>query len=343
MKAAHILFKFALPALLSICLSTAASSSETTTRGTITGGVIHQAPSWFKESFLEIAEDVEEASEEGKHVILFFQLNACPYCDRMLEESFEAKPITDYIQAKFDTIAVNVRGDREIVFNEEISVSEKELSEILKVRATPAILFLDENNKTVVRVNGYRSSQRFKLIVEYVATRSYQNQELYDYIQARIDKNVYQLRPNPLFTELTDLSEIEGPLMLVFEDGSCYDCDEFHDGILDHPQVRKELEPFTIVRLDADSDGTIVDVNGEKTTPRQLAQTHQMIYRPGVLAYDGGKLIRRTDSLVFPHHFKESMRYVGGGFYKSQDYRGYSMQRTEELLSQGVTIDLGRP
>ena len=107
--------------------------------------------------------------------------------------------------------------------------------------------------------------------------------------------------------------------------------------------MRKELEPFTIVRLDADSNQTIVDVEGNKTTPRELAMKLDMIYRPGVVAYDNGNLIRRTDSLVFPHHFKESMRYVAGGYYKNQDYHSYSEERTEELLASGVTIDLGRP
>jgi hypothetical protein len=68
-----------------------------------------------------------------------------------------------------------------------------------------------------------------------------------------------------------------------------------------------------------------------------------MIYRPGVLAFDDGNLIRRHDSLTFPHHFKESMRYVAGGFYQQTDYRNYSLQRTEELLANGVVIDLGRP
>jgi len=343
MKATKYFLTLSLPALLGMCLSFTAIASETPSRGTITGGVIHQAPAWFKESFLEIVDDVDEASEEGRQVILFFQLNACPYCDRMLEESFEAEPLTGYIQSNFDTIAINVRGDREIAFNEEISVTEKELSDILKVRATPAILFLDENNKTVVRVNGYRAPQRFKLILEYVATKSYQTTTLTEYLQAHLDKNVYQLRSNPLFSGLTDLFAVKGPLMVIFEDGSCYDCNEFHDGVLAHPLVRPEIEPFTIVRLDADSDETIIDVSGRKTTPRQLAQSHEMVYRPGVLAFNEGKLLRRTDSLVFPHHFKESMRFVAGGFYKNQDYRSYSQQRTEELLSQGVTIDLGRP
>ena len=321
----------------------ALAASETTTRGRITGGVPHQAPEWFKESFLEIAEDVDEATEDGRHVMLFFQLNDCPYCDRMLTESYETEPMTSYIREHFDTIAINVRGDREIAFNEEIAVTEKQLSEILKVAATPAILFLDENNKTVVRINGYRAPERFRLILEYVATQSYRTVSLADYLDARLNKNVYQLRDNELFADVSDLSSVEGPLMLIFEDGSCYDCDEFHDGILAHPQVREEIEPFTIVRLDADSARRIIDPNGEQTTPKELAKKYEVIYRPGVLAFDEGVLLRRADSLLYPHHFKEYMRYVAGGYYQEIDWRTYSERRTEELLEAGVVIDLGRP
>lgn len=342
MRSTRIYFKtMGLVFLLSLTLP--AGAAETTTRGSITGGVAHAVPGWFKESFLEIADDVDEATEAGKHVLLFFQLNDCPYCDRMLEEGFEAEPLRSFIQQHFDSIAINVRGDREIAFNEEISVKEKELADILEVAATPAILFLDQDNKTVVRVNGYRAPERFRQILEFVATKSYQTSSLADYLRAKLDKNVYQLRANPLFSETRDLSSIDGPLMLIFEDGSCYDCNEFHDGILGNELVRKEIEPFTIVRLDADSDEAIIDVYGNQTTPAELARKYEMIYRPGVLVFDDGNLVRRHDSLTFPHHFKESMRYVAGGYYRQTDYRTYSQRRTEELLEAGVVIDLGRP
>ena len=320
-----------------------AVSAASETRGKITGGVLHEPPAWFKDSFLEIADDVDDASEAGKHVLLFFELEGCPYCDRMLEESFEAEPLSSYIQTNFDTIAINIKGDREIAFNEEISVTEKELGEILKVYSTPALLFLNADNKTIVRVNGYRAPERFKQVLEFVATRSYQTTTLADYLQAKLDRNVYQLRANALFSDITDLSGVDGPLMVIFEDGSCYDCNEFHDGILAHKQVREELAPFTIVRLDADSNETIKDVLGNETTPGELARQNEMIYRPGVLVFDNGNLLRRHDSLTYPHHFKESLRYVAGGYYQQTDYQSYSLQRTEELLSSGVTIDLGRP
>ena len=317
-------------------------AAENTKRGIVTGGVAHEAPDWFKESFLEIADDVDEATEEGKHVLLFFQLNGCPYCDRMLEESFESEPLTGFIQQHFDTIAINVRGDRDIAFNEETSVTEKELSELLNVRATPAIVFLSAENKTVARVNGYRAPARFQKVLEYISSKSYLNSTLDDYLRAKLERNVYQLRDNTLFSNVSDLSSVTTPLMVVMEDGSCYDCNEFHDGTLKDPRVLKEIAPFTIVRLNADSEDEIIGVDGKPTTAKKMAQQLDMFYRPGVLAFDKGKLIRRHDSLTFPHHFKESMRYVAGGYYQKQKYRDYSEKRTEELLSKGVTIDLGR-
>ena len=334
--------KYAVRALLGAIVFSLLSigAQAATERGEVTGGVAHAAPDWFKESFLEIRDDVDEAAEEDKHVMLFFQLNGCPYCDRMLTESFEKEPLTSYIQEHFDTIAINVGGDREIVFNEEITVIEKELAEMLKVRATPAILFLNSDNKTVVRVNGYRAPQRFEQVLRYVDEKAYMQQSLAEYMDSQLSRDAYQLRDNELFTQTSDLSAVGGPLALIFEDGSCYDCDEFHDRLLSREDVRKELEPYTIVRLDADSEQELIDVDGSKTTPKALAAKHEVIYRPGILIFDEGKLLRRYDSLLFSYHFKEGLRYIGGGYYKKEPYRDYSRKRREELLAAGVDINL---
>jgi thioredoxin-related protein len=326
---------------LSLCF-VLVSSAATEKRGEISGGVAHVAPSWFKESFLEIQDDVDEATEANKHVILFFQLNGCPYCDRMLTESFQTDPLTAYIQEHFDTIAINVGGDREIVFNEEVTVIEKELAEMLKVRATPAIVFLNSENKSVVRVNGYRSPQRFEQVLHYVKEKGYEQGTLADYLDKNLQKDVYTPRDNSLFTLTKDLSAVGGPLAIIFEDGSCYDCNELYENILSRNEVQAEFKAFTVVRLNADSDEEIIGVDGRKSTPRAMANKYEMIYRPGVLLFDDKILVRRYDSLLFPHHFKEGFRYVSGSFYKTQDYRAYSEARTEELLAQGVNIDLGR-
>ena len=348
-SAMTLLQRFMIPLLFTFCLgiltpaSANANASDNVARGKVIGGVQHSAPDWFKESFLEIADDVDEANEAGKHVLLFFELNGCPYCDRMLRESFETDPVSSYIQANFDVIAINIQGDREIAFNEEISVSEKKLGEMLKVYSTPALVFLDENNRTIARVNGYRAPQRFQQVLEFVATQAYRNTTLTEHLQAKLERNVYPMRDNDLFSDINDLSSVDGPLMLIFEDGSCYDCVEFHEKILTDPRVRAEIAPYTVLRLNADSAERLLDFHGNETTAGELAREYQMMYRPGVLIFDEGNLLRRHDSLTYPHHFKESLRYVAGGYYRQIDYHSYSRQRTEELLDAGVTIDLGRP
>ena len=333
--------KFFLLIIIVFFFTNMAIGSEVT-RGQTIGASTHVVPSWFKDSFLDIKEDVDEAAVSGRHVLLFFQLNGCPYCDRMLNESFEAEPLTRFIQDHFDTIAINVRGDREIAFNESLVVTEKQLSNILKVQATPAIILLDENNTQVVRVNGYRAPERFKHILEFVHSRSYKTTTLADYMQAHLSKDAYRPKNKPQFVKATDFSMIEGPLMVIVEDSTCYDCKEFYEDLLTHTLVKKEIAAYTVVQVDVSSNQILTDVDDEQITATELVSKYQMIYRPGVLLFNEGKLIRRHDSLAFPHHFKESLRYVAGRFYKTQTYSNYSQKRTDELLSQGITIDLSQ-
>jgi len=49
-------------------------STTSFAEGKIVGGKQSIHPDWFKESFLDIAEDVEEAAEGDRHIILFMHL-----------------------------------------------------------------------------------------------------------------------------------------------------------------------------------------------------------------------------------------------------------------------------
>ncbi len=328
--------------VFTLCFSLSAilTIGNATERGALTGGAPHEAPDWFKESFLDIAEDIDEAGEANKHVMLFFQLNDCPYCDRMLSESFESDPYKSFIQTHFDVIAINVRGDRDIAFNDELEMTEKELSEQLNVFATPAIIFLNASNEQVVRVNGYRASERFQKILDYVSSRAYADMKFVEYIDKNLTESVYTLRDHKLFSTADDLSAVEGPLLVIFENRGCYECTEFHDRLLSREDVVNELAKYTVVRLDTDSSHVITDVDGVKTTTSGLARKHQMTFRPGILIFDEGKLLGRYDSLLYSYHFREGLRYVADGFYKTEDRRSYSQRRLEEQLSAGVNINL---
>ncbi len=114
------------------------------TTGKVVGGQMSEHPAWFKESFLDIAEDVDEAAQANRHVMLFMHLNGCPYCYRMTEENFKQAPYKDFIKQNFDVIAINIKGDREVALNEETSLREKELAVRLNVMYTPTVVFLNQ-------------------------------------------------------------------------------------------------------------------------------------------------------------------------------------------------------
>ena len=312
--------------------------------GKVTGGVMSQHPEWFKESFLDIGEDVEEAAEEGKHVILFMYLNGCPYCDKMSEENFKHSPDTGYIQDNFDVIAINIKGDREVAFNEEVTLSEKALADLVKVNYTPTTVFLNQENQVVLKLNGYRSVEKFGQTLRYVQQKKYTEMKLADYIEQQQVAAQYQLRNHPLFAAITDLSAVKEPLALLFEDNACDACDTLHDGHLKNPAITKVLEKMTVVRLDANSDAPITDVEGNPTTAKAYAKQLGLTYRPGIVLFDKGREIRRIDGLLYTYHFQEVLRYVAERHYEQYptDFYQYLGVRTQELLEAGIDIDLSK-
>jgi thioredoxin-related protein len=316
-------------------------------QGKVLGGIAVEHPAWFKESFLDIGADLGEAGEAGKHLILYFYLNACPYCHRMLEESFKAQAMAGRIQQHFDVIALNIKGDREVALNAKRSLSEKDLAQELKVLYTPTILFMTPDNQVVARVNGYRSVEDFSRVLDYVEGRHYKAQPLAAWLAAHQKQN-YSLLPHPLLEQQHDLAALKDrPLALLFENEDCIDCAALHSGHLADPRVQALLKRFHFVRLNSASDAPIIDPQGKRTTARQYSAQLELSYFPSLLlfAQDEGQMreIMRIQSRLYGYHFREILRYVGEGFYKSypKSFFDYLNVRTQELRDAGQDVDVG--
>ena len=311
-------------------------------QGKFTGGSDHSMPEWFKESFMDMNEDVEEAKESDKHVMLFMTLKFCPYCTKMLNNNFiEGAKLQPYIKDNFDVIGIDIKGSKEIAVNEDLTLTEKEYAKHLNVQYTPTILFLNQSNEIVVRINGYRSSENFKYILDFVKNKEYKNMNLTQYIEKVKNKTFYTLQDNTMFQEINDLSKIDGPLAVIFEDGSCTQCDYLHNNTLKNKDVLNEMNKFIIVRLDASSSSKIVTPNGIVTTPEKWAQDLVLDYRPGILLFNNKKERARIDALLYSFHFKELFRFVSTEQYKIyKSFLDYLRVRQSELLQQGIDIDI---
>lgn len=315
--------------------------AETPTEGKVVGGVEHEMPDWFKESFLEIQDDIQEAADANKHVMLFFHLNNCPYCAKMLDDNFLQDPIKSYIQEKFDVIAINVKGDRQVQYTKDQAFSEKELSDELEVSLTPTIIFINSEQKTVARLNGYRSPEQFKPVLEYVANQAYKTGTLSDYLAKQTQQGAYTLQPNEVFKDIKDLSSIKTPLAVIFESKTCSDCNFLHEALFKDEAIKTELKALTVVRFDADDSTEITDINGNKTTPKDWLKALKLSYQPGIVFFDEGKEVTRLEGKLYNFHFQQLLNYVSSQGYKERSFPEHLGMRQEEQLKQGKTVDIG--
>ena len=139
-------------------------------------GEPYSIPAWFKASFLDFREDVAEARGRGRHVLVFFHLDDCPWCARMLKESFEAGPNRDFLEKHFDVVAINVKGAQEVFWSDGSRHTEGGLTSHLKVRGTPTLVFLADDGAIAARVDGYREPQALRKVLEHVQARRYKRQ-----------------------------------------------------------------------------------------------------------------------------------------------------------------------
>lgn len=334
-------------ALLSLPLLAQGAADATETEmappvGKILGARQSVHPDWFKESFLDIDEDIDEAAELGKHMILLLEMNGCPYCARMIEENFAQASYRDFIREKFDVIVLNVQGDREVALDAETSLPEKEVARQLGVRYTPTVIFLNARGEPVARVDGYRNAADFKRVLDYVAARAYETQTLAEFIAAE-GTGDYSFRPHPRIQSITNLSTVKDqPLAVLFEDAQCVACNALHDGHLSAPVVDAALAPFVLVRLDAHAETPITTPDGRQTTARAFADELDIDYRPTLVLYDQGREIARIANELYRYHFVGILEYVGQRQYQKYPDSpfDYINAKTAERIAAGQDVDI---
>ena len=314
------------------------------TPGKVVGGKSFDTPAWFKDSFLEIASDVEEANESGRHVLLFFHLNECPYCATTVNEQFQQEPLRSFMQEHFDSIEINVRGDREIAMTEDVVTTERVLADYLNIQGTPTIILLNSKNQVVLRLAGYRSTRALQQAFNYVQQMAYLKTSFSDYKRANMQYGRYQFIADPLIENVSDFSTLREPVALLIEDDDCDDCATFHYKLISRPAIREQLEQYRFIRIDGKSEELITDFNGRRISPRDWAAELKMDYRPGIILFDEGKEVARVASLLFPFHFEHLLRYgLNKNYLKYNKYGDLMRVRQEELFAQGIDTDIGKP
>jgi len=138
---------------------------------------------WYLESFLDLTEDTETATRNGKRRAILWGLKGCPACRKMHEVHLADPKIEDYLKANFEVLHLNHIGSRDVTDFDGRKRSENALGEFYGVRFTPTIQFLPEQpaglaarrpqEREVARMPGLLDPPQFLAMFRYVREKGY--------------------------------------------------------------------------------------------------------------------------------------------------------------------------
>ena len=131
---------------------------------------------FFQDTFGDFTEEIENARASGKKgVVIFFEMDECPFCERMRGTVLNRADVQDYYRDHFRIFTVDIEGDTEVVDFVGDEMPAKDFAfKVNKVRATPVIAFYDLDGRRVVRFTGaVRNWREFLWLGEFAADGYY--------------------------------------------------------------------------------------------------------------------------------------------------------------------------
>lgn len=306
-------------------------------------------PSWFKNSFLDLGEDVREAADAKKRLLLFFYQDGCPYCNALVERNLSQKDILDKMRKNFDVIAINMWGDREVVDIDGKEYKEKTFAEKMRVQFTPTLIFFNEKGSKVLRLNGYRSPRRFSYDLDYVIQKKEHAISYRDFIKASYtpQNSSKKLHHEDFFlSEPYDLRRLkkDKPLAVFFEQKDCPNCDTLHEKVLPDKTTRDIIGQFDVVQLDMWSQTNVITPNGEKKTAKQWAKELDIQFAPSIVIFNPqGEEIIRLEAFFKIFHTQSMFDYVLTKAYRKQpNFQRYLSDRADQIRESGKDVDIWR-
>lgn len=278
-------------------------------------------PDWFKTSFLDLRDDLEEALDAGKQgIMLFISASRCSYCKAFMDTSLADPAIRERLTDSFDVIGLEIFDDRELTTLEGRQYRVKEFVTLNRASYTPTLMFFGEDGRLLLRIVGYYPPDQFRRVLEYLGSRAYEAQPLREYLQASSQVPMAGSAPiiwDDLFERppyMLDRSRVSAdrPLLVVFEGAACPACERYHRRVLQDKSIRRLIGEYEAVQLDAnDVEGRVVTPSGEKRSPADWYRELGLNYLPAILFFDErGNEVMRLDSETLRFRMEGSLQLV---------------------------------
>lgn len=130
---------------------------------------------FFQPKLGDLKDDLAAARSEGKiGILLMFEMDDCPFCDRMKRTVLNQSQVQDYYRQHFIVYPMDTRGDAPMVDFKGKDTTEKDFSLEQRARATPVFIFYDLDGNVMTRFTGATQTvDEFMLLGRYVVEGTY--------------------------------------------------------------------------------------------------------------------------------------------------------------------------
>ena len=328
------------------------AQAQSTEQGGYQGAEDVEYPDWFKTSFLELADDIQEAKDAGKGLMLVFHQPGCPYCNAFVERNLAQKDIEDTVRANFDVLEINMWGDREVTSLGGDQYTEKTFAQQLQVQFTPTVLMYDETGELDLRLNGYFPPEKFRVALEYVKLDAAERPTFNEYLATKTASGKDSTPKLYAYLDQDDFAQSEPielpasgqekPYILLFEQRDCSNCEQLHESIFTHDLSPSLLEKFDIVRLDMWGRDAVRTRDGQTPSSRELARDLQINYAPTMVLFaaDHTEVIR-SESWLRRFHTQSILDYVQSDAWREQpSFQRYLSERSDSIIEQGGSVNI---
>jgi len=301
-------------------------------------------PAWFKESFLDLRDDLKEAQAAGKRgVIIFFSQKACQHCQAFLDTTLQEADIKEKLQKQYDVIGLDIFNDVEVTGIDASKMPIKDFAEAERARFTPTLVFYGVEQQRLLRIVGFYPPEKFRKVLAYIDGDHFKNEKLSEYM-LRTSTRAPAQRPvltadhglfaKPPYDLQRAAAQTQRPLLVVFDRGGCAACERFRERVLQDDQVRALLRKYYAVQLDRTDDASkLIDPKGRAVTAQQWARELELAYGRSILFFDNkGEEVHRLDSEVGRWRVIGSMEFVLAQGYKK--YTQYQRWRREQVQQE---------
>lgn len=151
------------------------------------GAAADASNGFFMPLFGDLKAELDTARKDRKKaVVLIYEMDGCPFCERLKRVALRDAQVRQYYHANFMPFRIDIKGATALTDFAGTDGTESAFAARQSVRATPTIVFYDLQGKELTRLVGPPSdAAEFLLLGRYVADGHFRNGSFAAYRQAQ--------------------------------------------------------------------------------------------------------------------------------------------------------------